>query len=172
VVARRVGSSPSQGIQQGIDMQRFGARFGLFAFTATTALLLSSCGEQAKRYPETGATLEGTITYGKQPVPLALVIVAAEGSSATAKADEEGRYKVENAPLGEVNIGVNTDAAQGELRSKMMAGAYKGPEARGAGKAVMPKLVAVPARFFSPETSGIKTTVDKGDNTYNIVISK
>jgi hypothetical protein len=151
-------------------MRQSVARFGLFASLAGTALLLSSCGERGQRYPETGATLEGRVTYGKDPVPLALVIVAAQGSSATGRADEEGRYKVENAPLGEVTIGVNTDAAKGEFTSRMMAGAYKGPEARGAGKVVMPKIVVVPPRFFNPETSGIKTTVTKGTNAFDIVV--
>lgn len=151
-------------------MQRFSVPFGLLAFTFGAAILLSSCGERGQRYEETGATLEGTITYGNQRVPLALVIVTGKSSSATGQVDEEGRYKVENVPLGEVQIGINTEAAKGELMSKMMAGAYKGPEGKEAGKVAMPKLVELPPNYFTPETSGIKTTINKGSNTYDIIL--
>jgi hypothetical protein len=151
-------------------MQRFVAHFGLLAFTVGTAFLLPSCEGGAKRYPETGATLEGTITYNNQRVPLALVIVASKSSSATGKADEEGNYKVENAPLGEVEIGVNTDAAKGELMSRTMAGAYKGPDGKGGGKVAAPKIVEVPSKFFNPESSGLKTTVNKGANTFDLTL--
>ena len=41
--------------------------------------------------------------------------------------DEDGTYKVSNVPVGEVTIGVNTAAAQGEfIQAQMQAGAMKG----------------------------------------------
>ncbi|HJZ55368.1 MAG TPA: hypothetical protein VKE74_10440 [Gemmataceae bacterium] len=138
-------------------------------------LLAASCGYGVKeeRLPETGATLEGEVKYGSEKVPLALIIVTGPNGSATGKVNEEtGRYKVENAPLGEVKIGVNTDAMRGELQSKMMAGYYKGPEAKAKGIVAPPKVIDVPAKFGNPDTSGIKTTISSGENTFNITIPK
>lgn len=150
------------------DRMRSATRFGLLALLAGAFVFLASCGERGQRYPETGATLEGVVKYRNKPVPLALVIVVGKDTSANGKADEEGRFKVENVPLGEVEIGVNTDAAKGEMMSKSMAGAYKGPDGKGAGKLKMPELVEVPNKYFDPTGSGIKTTVKKGANTYDI----
>jgi hypothetical protein len=53
----------------------------------------------------------------------------------------------------------------------MMAEAYRGPEAKGSGKTTV-KIVKVPEKYFDPEKSGIKTTVNKGNNTYDIVIPR
>lgn len=138
-------------------------------------LLAASCSRYVReeRLPETGATLEGTITYGSEKVPAALVIVAGASASATGSVDEAtGRYKVENVPLGPVKIGVNTDAARGELQGKMMSGYYKGPEAKSKGIMGPPKIVGVPPKYSSPETSGITTTVNSGANTFDILIPR
>ena len=141
----------------------------------TLALALTSCGKfvREERLPDTGATLEGTVKYGDEPVQFAMILVKTADKSMTGKIGEDGRYKVENVPLGEVQVGVNTSAAQGEFQSKMMAGgAYKGPEAAGKGRVTGLKFVQVPEKYFDPETSGIKTTVTSGVNTFDIVIPK
>lgn len=121
---------------------------------------------------ETGATLEGTIKYGTDDVQFAMVIAQTESGSATGKVGSDGKYKLQNVPLGEVLIGVNTDAATGDFQSAAMAGgSYKGPEAKGKAKVDI-KFTKVPANFFDPKTSGLKTTVKTGTNTYDIVIPK
>jgi hypothetical protein len=117
------------------------------------------------RYPETGATLEGTITYGKDMVGAALVVVQNDSGSATAFVDDNGRFKLNNVPLGEVRIGVNTDAGKGQAMGKLMAQSQG--KAQGG-----PKIVDVPSRFANPATSGLKTTIQKGANTFDIVISQ
>jgi len=117
------------------------------------------------QYPETGATLEGTVTYGKEKVGVALVIAQNESGAATGFLDENGRFKLENVPLGEVNIGVNTEAGKGEAIGRAMSAAQG--KAKGA-----PKIVDVPKRFAAPGTSGIKTKIEKGANTFDIVIPK
>src|SRR5262245_44201942 len=138
-----------------------------FSFRQLTALAvavgcvtLTSCG--SGRYvpiPETGATLEGTVSYGGQKLSAALIVVAGSGGSAQAMIGDDGRYKVESAPLGEVTVAVNTAAARG-----MLAG-------RAQGKTSV-KIIDVPGKYADPVHSGIKTTVNKGTNTYDIVIPK
>jgi hypothetical protein len=155
---------------------RYRLRLGAAVLLAGCGLAAASCGYGVKeeRLPETGATLEGTITYGTEKVPAALVIVTgANGTTATGNVDEvTGRYKVENVPIGEVKIGVNTDAAEGQLRGKMTSGYYKGPEAKAKGITAPPALVKVHPRYANPDTSGLRTTTQGGANTYDIKIPR
>jgi hypothetical protein len=44
--------------------------------------------------------------------------------------------------------------------------------AQSQGKGQAPKLIDVPSKYANPTSSGITTTVSKGDNVYNIVIPK
>jgi hypothetical protein len=102
---------------------------------------------------------------------MALVVVVGQKGSATGQI-EEGRYKVENAPLGEVKIGVNTEAAKGQMISQQMAQSYKGPGSKGGARAAALRFVEVPAKYWEAEKSGITTTIKRGKNTYDIVLSK
>lgn len=141
------------------------------AFIALSLALAAAAGvscsrQKAEQLPESGATLEGTITYGKEDVRFALIVVQAGNNSATGKVGEDGRYKVENVPLGQVKIGVNTEAGRGDYTSQAMA------RSQGGGGAPLPKFVSVPAPYDDAETSGITTTVNKGANTYDIAIPR
>jgi hypothetical protein len=139
------------------------ARLALLGF----GLLVAGCSikEPEVRYPETGATLEGTVTYGKDRVGAALVIAQNGTGTAQAFVDDNGYYKLDNVPLGEVNLAVNTDAGKGKAMGQAnaaAAGKAKGP----------PRIIEVPKQFGDPNKSGIKTTVNKGPNTYDIVIPR
>ena len=138
-----------------------GAALALLGF----ALVVAGCGPSEVRYPETGASLEGTVKYGKEQVGAALVIAQNASGSATAPIDDDGKYRMKNVPLGEVSLAVNTAAGKGMAMGKMMAqsqGKAKGPV----------KLVDVPSKFADPTTSGIKTTIKKGPNTFDIEIPR
>jgi hypothetical protein len=131
-------------------------------------LALCSAGcrfESYRRLPESGATLEGTVTYGGVKVPAALVIAEGDGPAATAWVDEDGHFKLENVPLGEVRIGVNTQAGEGRRRGMAMA--------RSQGKGgPLPDVVHVPTRYFTPAESGITTTINQGANKFDVAISE
>ncbi|HYJ59537.1 MAG TPA: hypothetical protein VEW64_09365, partial [Methyloceanibacter sp.] len=78
------------------------------AIAALGFVAIASCSSnKIETLPETGATLEGTVTYGKESVPAAMIIVAGDNApAATGMVGPDGRYKVENVPLGEVKVGV------------------------------------------------------------------
>jgi hypothetical protein len=137
----------------------------LLGMAACFTMLAAACGERGERLPETGATLEGTINYGGENVPFAMVTVMGQNGMATGYVQEDGHFRVANVPLGEVNIGVNTRAAKGQYVSKVMA------ESKGKGRSPA-KFVDLPAKYHDQETSGLKTTVNKGVNTFDIVIPK
>ena len=136
------------------------------------AVAVASCGPRTEALPETGATLEGTVEYDGAKVPMALVIVAAPqagGVSMTAFADAEGNYRVENVPLGEVRIGVNTDATKGQMKGQAMA--QTDPKAGGK-KLTLPKIVEVPKKYHTPETSGLTAQTQAGVTKHDIKITK
>ncbi|QJW97705.1 hypothetical protein [Frigoriglobus tundricola] len=150
-------------------------RFGAAVLLGTVCAALTSCGYgvREQRLPETGATLEGTVSYGGETVPLALIIVAGSNASATGNIDDStGRFSIQNVPLGEVKIGINIDAAKGELQGKLMSGYYQGPDAKKKGIVAPPKVVNVPKKYADPNTSGLTTTISAGSNTFDIKIPK
>jgi hypothetical protein len=131
-------------------------------------LLLAGCGTglREKRLPETGASIEGKVSYGKEQVMVALIIIQGEGGAAHAYVGEDGRYRADNVPLGQVHIAVNTDAGKGDFQGKLMA------KAQGKGQGPLPKLIDVPAKYADPVKSGITTTINKGENKFDIVIPR
>ena len=105
------------------------------------------------------------MSYGKDRVGAALVVVQNGTNSAQAFVDDDGRFKLTNVPLGEVGIGVNTKAGKGQAIGKLMAqtqGKAKGP----------PRIIDVPDKYADPVKSGIKTTIEKGENEFDVVIPK
>jgi hypothetical protein len=139
---------------------------------AAVITLLVGCSQYEARLPETGATLEGTVTYGDQKIPLAMITVFGEKGQAHGQIEEPGRYAVENVPLGEVKIGVNTEAVRSQVISQQMAASYKGPGSKGRGaRPPAPSFVSLPAKLQDPETSGITTTIKKGANQFDIVLT-
>jgi hypothetical protein len=141
------------------------------ALALVTAVAPLGCNRYERRLPETGATLEGAVTYGGQPLPIAMVVAVGEKWQATGRA-ENGHYKIENAPLGEVKIGVNTDAIKGQLIGQQIAASYKGPEAKGGSRPAPPKLVEVPAKYAEPENSGVTAIIKRGKNSFDISLAK
>jgi hypothetical protein len=146
---------------------------------AYVTLSLTACGNRdhiAIALPDSGAVVHGTVKFGKEDVQYALVVVqGADGATAAGMIDDEGRFHVPNAPLGEVKVAVNTNAARGVYQTAVMrGGAMTGsPEGGKSGrKKVNLKFIDLPARYLDPDTSGLKATVGHGDNTHDIVIPK
>jgi hypothetical protein len=136
----------------------------LFAFS----LLCTSCDARGKyqKLPESGANLEGTVKYGTDKVQVALIIVKGTDSAAQGWVNDDGTYRIENVPLGEVTIAVNVQAAKGPLQGRAMA------QSRSGDKTPLPRVIEIPAKYADPNTSDIKTTIEKGENTFPIVIPK
>jgi hypothetical protein len=147
-------------------MPRSNQCLATLAVAACGLALVGGCGPSGDRLPETGATLEGTVTYGREPVLVAMIIIQGEGGASTAFVDDGGRYKAENVPLGKVQIAINTAAGKGQMTGKVMA------QSQGKGGKSAPKMIDVPARFADPSTSGITTTIKKGENNFDVVIPK
>ena len=124
-------------------------------------LLIASCMSQKyEPIPETGASLSGTVTYKKQKLTGGIVTVAGDTPGSNGEIGPDGRYSVTNVPVGEVIIGVNT--AMAKSRSAAVKAASKDTPP--------PAIIDIPAKYYSPGGSGIKTTTKPGPNTFDIVI--
>ena len=140
------------------------AKIGLAICLACCTVSITACSEE-ERIVFSEATLEGNVLYAGKPVPHALVIVTNGSSSFNTQADAYGKYKLEHAPTGQVQIGVNTEAGRGMMMGQMMAAS------QGAEGAEKPKFVDLPKKFFEPTTSGLTATITDGKvNTHDIEV--
>lgn len=121
--------------------------------------------------PESGATLEGDVTYNGQKVPVAVIVArkTGGGESASAFSDEQGHYRILNAPLGPVQIGVNTGPTRAEMSLRARVAGNSATKAQPKPAA---KPVELPAKFHNPELSGVATEVNSGVTWFDIVIAK
>ena len=147
------------------------------ALSAVVALSLAACGGDhiPIALPDSGAVVVGTVKYGGEDVQYALVVLqGADGSTAAGMIDEEGRYRIPNAPLGEVRVGVNSNAARGLYQTALMrGGAMTGsPDGKTGRKKVSLRFIDVPVKYLDPAGSGLTTTVAKGENTFDIDLPK
>jgi hypothetical protein len=147
-------------------MPRLTQRLAILAVAACLLIVLGGCGLSEKRLPVTGATLEGTVTYGQEPVMVAMIIVQGESGASTTFIGEDGRYKAENVPLGTVHLAVNTAAGKGQMMGKIMS------QSQNKEQGALPKMIDVPDKYADPTASGITTTINKGENKLDIVIRK
>ncbi|HEY1377111.1 MAG TPA: hypothetical protein VGF55_09980 [Gemmataceae bacterium] len=149
-------------------MRRELQRIALVALTGIglCSLACQRTPQRGELPPPTGATLEGTVTYGGQKVMVALVIAQSQSTAVSGFVDDSGHYKLKDVPLGEVNIAVNTAAGKGAMSGRIQARAHA------KSKEPLPTVVDVPAKYGNPDTSGIKTTINAGENKLDIVIPK
>jgi len=104
--------------------------------------------------------------YGDEPIHFALVIATGQsGAAAMGKIEEDGRYHLDNVPLGEVKIAVNTKAGQGDYMTMVM-----NPANKKSGKNY--KFTQVPEKYQDPVQTTITTTVNKGPNTFDVKVPK
>jgi hypothetical protein len=147
-------------------MLRASVRAAGLAAMAGGVIFLAACKQETRsdQTRVTNSTLEGTVTYKGEKVPYALVIVVGDGMSATGRVEEDGRYKVENCPVGEVQVAVNTEAGRGDYMSASRRA--------GADKKAPAKFVEVPKQYHEPTTTPLRFTTKQGANTYDIAIPR
>ncbi len=98
------------------------------ADAAEGAVPAASPAESASRAPGTDSTTPGVVRPVRpMPLPAGAVLVAVQGSTASARTDESGRFSIENVPAGQyltVAAGPVTSAGNAfALRPNVMASA-------------------------------------------------
>lgn len=124
--------------------------------------LAAGCGGgQAK------GTVSGKVTYRDKPLPSGIVTFIPEtGAPVHADIQGDGSYRMSNAPLGPVKIGVQTKSAQDAAPSSPMP---RNPTDYGKlQSAMMDKESLIPAKYTDPNNSGLTYTVTKGKQQHDI----
>jgi hypothetical protein len=142
------------------------------------ALTLAGCGPDFK----SRGVVKGKVTRGKTPLTSGTVVFFGHDNlTSTAQIDEHGDYVMNDAPVGDVTITVTVNAppgmsfmskGEGERWKKIAGEDSKDPSGGGPGIANMSKIpknvIKVDDKFSKPESSGLKFTVQKGEQTHNI----
>jgi hypothetical protein len=147
-------------------------RIGLGRWMVFLALVLSlgvaGCGASK-------GTISGKVFYKDNPLKGGKVtFVGADKQSYLAEIEEDGSYSVENLPVGEASIVVETASLKPPnpyvLKNKQPADAgegYKPPDFAARAK----RFVPIPARYSDPDQSGLKHPVKGGKQVYDIKLN-
>jgi hypothetical protein len=151
-------------------------RPGCFLLLILCASLVGCSGGKGGK-----AKVSGRVKYFDKYLTAGTVaFVSADGRVGSANIDADGNYEMVNAPIGDVTITVQVPQA---IRDPRIAGGAKPPPGVpemhppgevGGSKApgIDPsKIVAIPKKYEDAKTSGLKYTVEKGEQTYNITLT-
>ena len=152
-----------------------------FSLALLPAVLLSAGCSSGN--PNTPARIKGSIKYKGQPITAGQVRLVSKDGGGAGKGDikADGTYAVNELPVGEMTIIVDTEVANPNPEKKE----YKGGDGKnvmptyappGAGEYERKKLAKagvgsytkIPAKYADPAKSGLSHTLVKGDNTKDI----
>lgn len=121
------------------------------------------------------AVVSGKVTFKDKPLTAGTVMFYGDHNiTATASIGSDGVYLMRDAPIGDVRITVTVPKMPAG-GMKHLKDAPKGPRMPGdpePSPEEFPKeVVAIPPRYGQVETSGLKYTVTRGEQTYNIPLT-
>jgi hypothetical protein len=133
------------------------------------ALIASSTGCAAGK-----GDLTGKVTFNGKPVTSGTVqAFLPDGTNKTSDIAPDGSYKLLDLPAGTVKLGVSSPNPK--KRYEELLGFAKTEEQRKAvpqpDPALVKSWVALPDSFESPDSSGLSATVNKGENTQDLVLT-
>ena len=163
-------------------MRSFGTKtsrpFAVALLSCGLLLCAAGCGPDYKAR----GVVKGRVTTGKKPLTTGTVMFAnKDGITSSAHIDTEGNYEMKDAPLGECTVTVTVEALPMDpsIRARLKGGGkgpklpeVKNPEDTSPTLPSAPKVpkevVLIDSKYSKPETSGLTTKVEKGEQTYNI----
>jgi hypothetical protein len=133
-------------------------------------LILPSCGS-VKR-----GDVHGKVSYGGRPVIYgSVVLIGSDDMPVTGRINSDGTYSVDGVPTGAVRVAVvSHDPArpkrhQRRINPKTAPPTLPQPTAPEVDRR---KWFPLPKQYGQAGTSGIRTTVHSGDNTFDIDLKK
>jgi hypothetical protein len=150
------------------------------------ALALVWLGAGCEKNPNAPARVSGTVKYKDQLVKGGKVeFQAHDGGKYSAPITPQGTYTMTDLPVGEVVVTVETESVKPNQRIPVY-GAGQGAGGRGtqgggargqmqpppanAPPAQTGEYVEIPKKYADPKTTTLKTSLNKGDNKYDIVL--
>ena len=114
--------------------------------------------------PATGE-VSGTVSYKGQPLPTGTVIFVGPDKRIARSLIKDGSYKIRDAPVGQVTIGVASHPFVPPALQRMQPG-QPSPPVEGPDDPYLP----LPLKYKDPEQSGQTYTVHEGQQTFNITL--
>jgi hypothetical protein len=126
------------------------------ALVVGAAVLAAGCGSARGR-------VTGTVSYQKKPVAAGTVTFYVVGHAPVAATIADGKYEAGEVPAGEAAVSVSCPSPE-------PAGQSPSKKPRPGQRLVIVSTppLGVPTRYADPDSSGLKTTVEKGQNTFPI----
>lgn len=136
--------------------------FGQFKATclACSLMVATGCGPQV-------GTVSGRVSYEGEPIPVGNVTFYGEQNQVVfAQLTETGTYSIDRVPVGKVLVTVETpnvkpfvlEPGQPPPPPGMLSPAYRLPN------------IPIPVRYRDRRSSGLETTVQTGEQTYDITL--
>jgi hypothetical protein len=157
---------------------------------AVMAAALAGCqGSGDNKFP---AKVSGKVSYNGSPVTGGTITFhTADGSPIQAAIGLDGTYNIVNLPEGPVTVTVETESLNQKTpqytgqgaRKGMYGGRGAGPAAGGAPKgdtkspmpseaqSSQPVYVKIPGKYAQASTSGLTTTLKKGDQKFDVTLT-
>ena len=132
--------------------------------------LMGGCADNSRSVDH--AEVSGKVLYEGKPLPGGQVtFVALEaGFGSSAHIDEQGKYQI-NAPVSEVQIGVNNEMLKSRAPGKPKETLHPKEPNSEPEMPIKGRWVRIPFSYADPATSGLKYTVKPGSQTHNIELS-
>jgi hypothetical protein len=170
VLAAKSSTTPSE--QEALPMTAREQR-GLLLAALLTSISLCGCG------PSMGS-LSGKVTYGgKELTTGTVLLLGSDGIPLTAAIGPDGSYRFDRAPVGPAQIGVsspdpvvekqkidNWSAGRGRVKGK-----EEKPKPAPARSAVGSGWFPIPAKYATPEKSGLEYTIKGVGDTHQIALT-
>jgi hypothetical protein len=146
--------------------------------------LLSASAGCTPGYKSRG-TVKGQVTIGGKPLYAGTVtFTTADNRGGSATIDQSGNYVMGDAPVGDVKVTVTVPKVGGMVGMmggkagppKSPAGEMKDPNNPGQSGTPQPaidpkKIVPIPDKYASADTSGLTYKVEKGEQTFDIKLT-
>jgi hypothetical protein len=153
-------------------------RAGGFVLLAFCFVGLTGCGSGGR------AKVKGRVKFFDKYLTAGTVaFIAKDGRVGSGNIDADGNYEVSDAPVGDVTITVKVpsmggmpDKGRPQPKPPKDVPPMKGPGGDAGEKAFNPsidpsKIIQIPGKYGSADTSGLTYTVTKGEQTHNITLS-
>lgn len=110
------------------------------------------------------ATVEGQVRFQGQPLHGgSIILYCADGQIVRGLIGQDGRYQVENVPLGTAQVAIHAyqPQPQGLHLLQKLPPAINGPISPGGRPQDDPQIVTLPARYAYPDESGLSVMVNR-----------
>lgn len=139
---------------------------GVALLLAAAPFLAGGCSPA----PET-ATVSGTVTYRGAPLQSGEIFVIHEsGASRSAVIGSDGRFQIDDAPTGEVAVGV-TATVQEAVKPTAAVASPDGDRVPDAPPVIVERSL-VPKKYNDAKTSGLKYTLKAGPQVIDVPLKE